>query len=481
MKRTIKIVMLEDSPVDAEIIRRFLKSEKPDCEICLTSNKTAFLQALDQFEPDLVLADNALPQFNGSEALKIVRETASDLPFILVTGSMTDEFAAHIIKSGADDYILKDRLTRLPGAINAALEKRKSEKEKLEAVRKLMQSEEKYRNLLESAPDAMVIVNRSGFIQLINAQTEKMFGYAGQEIIGRNVGILLPERYKNADDITRYERADVLQLGDGYELFGKRKDGQEFPVELRLSRLETGDGPVVTAAIRDITERRAAEKVLKEMEEKILNQKIQEQKKITRAIIKAQEKERNRIGQELHDNVNQILVGTKLYLEMARKDDAKAKEHIVYSIGLVQSSINEIRLLSTKNVTPLKNINLKELLQMLVDELNKTSGIKSDLIYDITGKPMDDDLKLNVYRIIQEQINNIVKHSAAKNASISIRQDDQHIIVAVADDGRGFDMAKKRKGIGISNMINRVESFNGEVHIETSLENGCKVEFKLPH
>ena len=166
---------------------------------------------------------------------------------------------------------------------------------------------------------------------------------------------------------------------------------------------------------------------------------------------------------------------------MARRDDAKTKEHIKYSISLVQSSINEIRLLSTKNVTPLKNINLRELLQMLVDELNKSSGIKSDLIYDITGKPMDDELKLNIYRIIQEQINNIVKHSTAKNASLSVRQDDQHIIVVVADDGKGFDMGKKRKGIGISNMINRIESFNGEVHIETSPENGCKVEFKLPH
>ncbi|HEY4154507.1 MAG TPA: response regulator, partial [Puia sp.] len=124
MKAALKIIMLEDSAVDAEIIQRFLAKKKPDYQFCLVTNKEAFLQALDQFNADLVLADNALPQFNGSEALQIVRETALDMPFILVTGSMTDEFAAHIIKSGADDYILKDRLTRLPDAIEAAIKKR---------------------------------------------------------------------------------------------------------------------------------------------------------------------------------------------------------------------------------------------------------------------------------------------------------------------------------------------------------------------
>jgi PAS domain S-box-containing protein len=333
---------------------------------------------------------------------------------------------------------------------------------------------------MESAPDAMVIVNSEGIIQLVNAQTGKMFGFTADEMIGKQVGILLPDKYKKPESLNSFDSAEVLQLGEGFELSGRRKDGEEFPVEMRLSLLDTPEGSVITAAIRDITERRKAELALKEMELEILNQKIQEQKKIARAILKAQENERNRIGQELHDNVNQILVGTKLYLEMARKDDKKGKELIKYSIELIQSSINEIRMLSTKNVTPLKDIDLRQLLQVLTDELGKTTGINYTFVYEVPDQTMDDDLKLNVYRIIQEQINNIIKHSGAANASISIHLADSRIIIVVADDGKGFDVNKKRKGIGISNMINRIESFNGEVHIRSSEGKGCEVKITLP-
>jgi PAS domain S-box-containing protein len=308
-----------------------------------------------------------------------------------------------------------------------------------------------------------------------------LFGYASREIIGKHVGILLPERYKQSKSINHFDTLDASQMAGGFELFCIKKDGNEFPVEVRLSPLKTSEGPLTTAAIRNITERRKAELALKVMEQEILKQKIQEQKKIARAIIKAQEKERNRIGQELHDNVNQILGGTKLYLEMAREDEIHVQELIKRSIELIQKSITEIRLLSSINVTPLKNINLQQLLQFLSEGVNASSGIKINIDYDVRTQVIEDDLKLNIYRIIQELINNIVKHSYAMNASILVKPDGGNIHIIVADDGKGFDVEKKRKGIGISNMINRVEAFNGEVHIESSVGKGCKMQITLPY
>src|SRR5258708_2396407 len=122
MTKRLKILMLEDSAVDAEIVQRVLTKEKLQFDITLVMTKEAYLLALDQSEPDLILADNALPQFNATEALEIVRRRLPLIPFILVTGTTSEEFAAKIIKLGADDYILKDRLARLPAAINTALQ-----------------------------------------------------------------------------------------------------------------------------------------------------------------------------------------------------------------------------------------------------------------------------------------------------------------------------------------------------------------------
>ena len=98
--------------------------------------------------------------------------------------------------------------------------------------------------------------------------------------------------------------------------------------------------------------------------------------------------------------------------------------------------------------------------------------------YNITNEIIDDELKLNIYRIVQEQINNIVKHAAAINANISIEAVENVIRVLVTDDGKGFDINNKREGIGITNMLNRVESFNGKIDIESSPGNGCKTGLK---
>ncbi|HKC37047.1 MAG TPA: response regulator, partial [Chitinophagaceae bacterium] len=107
MEQGLKILLLEDSYTDAEIIKRLVKKTKPDCDFLLAMNKNDFLKALDEFSPDVILSDNTLPQFDATEALQIVRNRSLQVPFILVTGTVSEEFAAGIMKQGADDYILK--------------------------------------------------------------------------------------------------------------------------------------------------------------------------------------------------------------------------------------------------------------------------------------------------------------------------------------------------------------------------------------
>ncbi len=228
-------------------------------------------------------------------------------------------------------------------------------------------------------------------------------------------------------------------------------------------------------AVSDITEKKL-------LEQEIIDQEVQDQKKITRAVLQAQETERNKIGQELHDNVNQILASTKLYLGLLLTDQPDNKDLVKQCIEFVEEAISEIRSLSSQEVTPLKEIDLKELLHSLIDQLNHSSGIQAKFLYNVPSELLiEDDLKLNVYRIIQEQINNILKHASAHNATISIEGDKKQLSVKVMDDGVGFDPRNNRKGIGISNMINRVKSYNGEFKIDSSPGKGCRTEIKFPY
>lgn len=138
--------------------------------------------------------------------------------------------------------------------------------------------EEKFRNLLESAPDAMVIVDQAGQIQLVNAQTEKLFGYSREELSGRNVELLMPRRFheQHVRERESYSRSPhIRSMGVGLELYGKRKDGSEFPVEVSLSPLQTGKGLLISSAVRDVTVRHRSEEQIRKLNIE-LNQKLAE-------------------------------------------------------------------------------------------------------------------------------------------------------------------------------------------------------------
>mgnify|MGYP001049867538 CR=1 FL=1 len=476
MDRILKILIVEDTASDAEIELMLLKRSGLKFESAVAMTKEDFLLHLDQFEPGLILADNTLPQFSATEALKIIRERALHIPFILVTGTVSEEFAAGIIKLGADDYILKDRLTRLPAAIEAALQKKESEKQ-------LRQQQEQNRfkaSLLATVGQAVIATDLNGLITYWNSAAEKIYGWTEEEALGNSIIELTPVSFPHNKG---NEIMECLKRGDSWsgEILARKKDGSIFPVFVTDSPIcnQQGEMTGIIGVSTDISERKKTEQELIEMEQRILKQKVQEQKKITRAVIIAQEQERNYIGRELHDNINQLLAGTKLYLGIAAKNTKNIKETVMYCMELIDNSIEEIRLLSSKHVTPLKNVDLEKLIENLIDNLNKATSIKTVLVYKITN-PLNDDLKLNIYRIIQEQTNNIIKHSAAKNVTIAIEELNNMINMKVSDDGKGFDTTKERSGIGISNIINRVETFNGKFKIESSVGNGCKVWVSLP-
>ncbi|TAL43783.1 MAG: PAS domain S-box protein, partial [Chitinophagaceae bacterium] len=306
--------------------------------------------------------------------------------------------------------------------------------------------------IIEATSDFVGIVDMDQHAVFLNKAGRELTGYGeSEDLSSKLLSDFIPEWAFKI--VAEKGIPTAMQTGKwSGEVSLLSKTGTEIPVSSVTIIHKTPDGrpQYISTIARDITERKKAEADLISMEKKILEQKIQEQKNIARVIIKAEEKERNRMGQELHDNVNQILAGTKLYLGMTG-DDEKMKELIKYPMELIDSAIQEIRLLSRKNVTPLKNINLIDLLQLLVDDLEKNTSLKMVLKFDLGEQVKNDDLILNVYRIIQEQVNNILKHADAKTVSISVQTIDNRIQIITTDDGKGFNLNKIRNGIGISN------------------------------
>ncbi len=205
-------------------------------------------------------------------------------------------------------------------------------------------------------------------------------------------------------------------------------------------------------------------------------------KMITEAVIQAQEKERSIIGLELHDNINQVLTTVKLHNEMIMEGLGDPRVLLTKASGYLQNCINEIRSLSKRLSAPtLGKIRLEDSVKDLVDSINSTSKVR--ITHEVTGfceQPLKQELHIGLYRILQEQLNNVLKHAEAQNVSVELKKEEGKIYLTITDDGKGFSVGKDRQGIGLMNMQTRAESLNGSFVLTTNPGKGCRVEVVLP-
>ncbi|MEQ1675417.1 MAG: PAS domain S-box protein [Chitinophagaceae bacterium] len=597
METNLKLLMLEDDPADAELIQTLLQRAGLQFNAVVASNEGEFLEAMKDNGYHAVLADNALPQYSSMEALKIIRANNPYVAFILVTGTVSEEFAVNIIKQGADDYILKHNLTRLPAAISNAISKKKaewekeiaekeiekekelsdsivnslpgifylcdsegkflrwnknferisgynaeeiskmspqyfftpkgkesiekyieqsiatgfgqietifvtrqgkkipyfftsmatrmdhsdclicvgldisaskqSEKEKREALLSLMKSEENYRTFLHRITDAFIAFDKNLCFSYMNIQAAQLLQKKPEDLIGKNVWELFPAAVGSATFDALNKAITEQQYVTSTDYFAPLDLWQENHI------YPSPDG--LSVFVRDITEK-------KKLELKLRQQEREEQLNLISIALEAQEKERNAIGQELHDNVNQILVGTNLLLKAIKDNPANLEEFITTCMDNISNAVNENRKIAHEMVKPnLADGTFVQQLTRLSQSMLGPSGLKVSFnLENFSEVDLAEDQKLTAYRVAQEQCSNIAKYAQAQEVVITLSVSDTAFNMRIVDDGVGTDLSKLTEGVGLRNFVNRLKVHDGKVHIDSSPGKGFAVEIEMP-
>ncbi|MES2431781.1 MAG: PAS domain-containing protein [Bacteroidota bacterium] len=339
----------------------------------------------------------------------------------------------------------------------------------------LQEANDELGNIFNKVEEVLFSMDTVNFrIIQVSAACIRVYGYTPIEFISEDDLWL---RTIHIDDKQIIEE-NYKKLHDGKTLVSKyriiHKDGSIRWIEAKVIPTLGDNGEVIRidGICNDITQK-------VQLEINLLEEKRKKQQQITAAVITAQENERSFLGEELHDNINPILATAKLYLECATSDDHKEKqgELIKDSRRFISMAMEEIRILSKTLVPPsLGEIGLVEAISDLRDSIEKVNNIKFITDWqNFNESLLSDKFKLTIYRIVQEQLNNIFKHAKAETIHISLNHTEHSLILSIKDDGVGFDITQKRNGVGIQNMMSRTELFNGKVFVNTAPGQGCEL------
>jgi PAS domain S-box-containing protein len=350
------------------------------------------------------------------------------------------------------------------------------EHQKVEAAHR--ESEEKFAMVFQTSPDAIVISDlETGEIMEANPGYERLFGFSRAEIIGRTsieIGV-----FDDSDD--RLPMVAALRAGRGlrdWEMNARNRKGVMIPLLFSGDVMQLGDRTCLVAVIHDMTDRKAAE---------IREREVRDE--FTRKLLLSQETERRRIAGELHDSLGQNLILLKNRAQLAQDAGGtppQVRKQFEDLKDLVSQSIAEVRQIS-HDLRPhqLDQLGLTLALQAMIDGAAQSSRLKVDRKLDPVDDLFTPEDATHLYRAAQETFSNILKHSQARNARVSLERDVHSVRLWIEDDGQGFAASPSKSGLptgglGLSSIAERVRIIGGHLQIKSVPGTGTRVEITIP-
>ena len=341
------------------------------------------------------------------------------------------------------------------------------------AEESLEESRNRLRAILDTAVEGIITIDERGTIESVNAAAETTFGYAAEEMIGRNVSLLMPEPVHGGCDpyLANDQRTrPPMTIGVGCEVSGRRKDGTVFPLDLAVSEVALPGRRVFTGFVRDITARKQAEQAEREFGGRLLQ---------------AQEAERARLARELHDDITQRLA--MLAIDAGRVDsgpDGVGRSRTMQDIrnGLARLSEDVHSLSYRLHPSLLEDLGLADALKAECERLSRQESISIRAQLGEIPAEIPPDTGICLFRVTQEALRNVVRHAHARTVDISLRTLDGGLQLAVTDAGIGFDPGQQRQrpSLGLASMRERVRLLGGELDIESEPGHGTTILAWVP-
>ncbi len=354
--------------------------------------------------------------------------------------------------------------------------------ERKKAEEALIESEEKFRNLAEQSPN-MIFINKRGRVVYANEKCEEVMGYKREEFYHPDFDFmtLIAPEYKQLikTNFSRHMSGEEIKP---YEYGLITKDGERLDtiITTKLMKYEGEDS--ILGTITDITERKQAEEKLREYQEQL--------KSLASELTLAEERERRRIATELHDEISQSLFISKMKLETLQKAPSDKKfnetlDEINDSLGRILAAIRSLTFDLSSPI--LYEFGFEEAVaEWLNEQVEGKYGIETEFRDDGLSKPLDDDIRVLLFRNVRELLINVVKHASAKKIKVSIQKVDSRIRICIEDDGVGFDSTKaeslitSKKAFGLFSIRERLENLGGNLEIVSSPGCGCRITITSP-